>query len=461
MFKKYRKFFLLSEYLIDSSIIISCFIFLFRQSILANLSNGLALLIIIILLISYKLSSQRYKVYSFRRFKKILLQEYYILKNILLFFTIFLSIALIVLNIHNLGFENIFLKSIYYFFSLAFYFSLKNLLMQVFLYYIRYKGLNNRKVIVVGNGEEFIAWLNKMDEKNSWGYKFAGYLSGHSHYMQIAKNKTFNFLGHYDYLFEIFDKDKSIDEILLILPNNDSAIYAEMIKEAKKRKINVVLYNALIEEPVSIESLVNANSKINQVMKFLFDKIASLILLVVFSPIMVCIAIMIKLTSKGSIFFVQERVGINGKIFNFYKFRTMIQDADKQKQKLIKANEMDGPVFKMSNDPRITKIGRFLRKTSLDELPQLLNVIKGDMSLVGPRPPLPIEVASYNNWHWKRLFVKPGITCYWQTEGRNNVVSFEQWVEMDIKYIKDDRFITYLKILFKTIPAVLSCRGAK
>ncbi|MDU3724767.1 MAG: sugar transferase, partial [Clostridium celatum] len=157
----------------------------------------------------------------------------------------------------------------------------------------------------------------------------------------------------------------------------------------------------------------------------------------------------IRIDSKGPIIFKQDRVGKDGKIFSMYKFRSMIVNAEELKAKLETKNEMSGPMFKMKNDPRITKVGRFIRKTSIDELPQLINVIKGDMSLVGPRPSLPKEVEQFSPWMLERLKVKPGITCYWQVMGRNNI-AFEEWMKLDVKYVHEMNYWLDIKLIFKT-----------
>jgi exopolysaccharide biosynthesis polyprenyl glycosylphosphotransferase len=190
------------------------------------------------------------------------------------------------------------------------------------------------------------------------------------------------------------------------------------------------------------------------------DTVVSLAALIVLAPLMVTVAILIKVTSPGPVFFAQDRVGMNQRRFRIYKFRSMCIDAEEKKKELAHLNEIaDGPAFKMKNDPRITKIGRFIRKTSIDELPQLFNVLHGEMSLVGPRPPLPDEVKKYEWLFRKRLSVKPGITCVWQISGRSNI-TFERWMEMDNEYIENWSIWLDIKILFKTVPAVLLGRGA-
>ncbi len=195
---------------------------------------------------------------------------------------------------------------------------------------------------------------------------------------------------------------------------------------------------------------VDQGNKIYLFFKRAIDIFGSGFGLIVLSPLFVIIAIAIKFEdSKGSILFSQKRVGQYGKEFNMYKFRSMVSNAEELKAKLIEQNEMSGPMFKMKHDPRITKVGKFIRKTSIDELPQLINILKGEMSLVGPRPSLPKEVAKFEPWMLERLEVKPGLTCYWQVMGRNDI-DFEEWMKLDIKYVQDRNFGLDLKLIFKT-----------
>jgi len=190
-----------------------------------------------------------------------------------------------------------------------------------------------------------------------------------------------------------------------------------------------------------------------------FDLGVSLVLVVLALPLLAVIALLVKVTSRGPIFYSSVRVGRCGKHFNFLKFRTMYQDADRRLAELMAKNEKDGPIFKMKEDPRITPLGRFLRKYSLDELPQLFHVVKGDMSMVGPRPPVPREVAQYDEFARERLTIKPGMTCYWQIQGRSNL-SFEEWMALDHKYMEEMSFWTDVKILAQTPMAVLKGEGA-
>lgn len=191
-----------------------------------------------------------------------------------------------------------------------------------------------------------------------------------------------------------------------------------------------------------------------------FDIATSLLAIILLSPFLLLISLFIFIDDPhGSPIFVQKRVGRNGKIFRFYKFRSMIVNAEELLSELQDKNEKDGPVFKIKNDPRVTGIGRFLRRTSLDELPQLFNILKGDMSFVGPRPALPKEVEQYSSYHRQRLLVKPGLTCYWQASPHRDDISFDEWMSMDVKYIMDQSFILDIKLILQTFMVVFTGQG--
>ena len=189
------------------------------------------------------------------------------------------------------------------------------------------------------------------------------------------------------------------------------------------------------------------------------DIILSAGALLVLWPLLLIVAAAIMIDSPGNPIFVQERVGRGGKVFRFYKFRSMVPNAESMLDDLLKYNEMEGPAFKMKDDPRITRVGRFIRKSSIDELPQLWNILKGDMSIVGPRPPLPREVAQYDEYQLQRLYVTPGLTCYWQIQPHRNDLSFDDWMELDLKYIRERSFLVDWKIIFATFAAVLGMNG--
>ena len=195
------------------------------------------------------------------------------------------------------------------------------------------------------------------------------------------------------------------------------------------------------------------------ILKRAIDIVGSIIGIILLSPVLLIAAILIKLESKGKILFSQTRVGLNGKEFKMYKLRSMVDDAEALKKKLEDKNEMSGPMFKIKSDPRITKVGRVIRRTSIDELAQLLNVLKGEMSLVGPRPSLPSEVEKFETWMIKRLEVKPGLTCYWQVAGRNNI-AFEEWMKLDIDYVNHRNMLVDIKLILKTITILIGDRNA-
>lgn len=208
-----------------------------------------------------------------------------------------------------------------------------------------------------------------------------------------------------------------------------------------------------------IETVEVNQSKGYRIVKRFFDIVLSLIALVVLSPVFLITAIAIKMEDGEPVIFTQDRSGLNGSVFKMYKFRSMVKNAPELHKDLLAQNELDGPAFKMKDDPRITKVGTFIRKTSIDELPQLLNIIKGEMSIVGPRP-LPVyETEELDTYQRQRLCVKPGLTCYWQVNGRNDI-GFDEWMDLDMRYIREASVWTDVKLIFMTFKAVFSGEGA-
>lgn len=213
------------------------------------------------------------------------------------------------------------------------------------------------------------------------------------------------------------------------------------------------------KEDGKAETVVVNQSLVYRFIKRFFDMVLSLIALVVLSPVFLVTAVAIKIEDGSPVIFTQNRSGLNGSVFKMYKFRSMVKNALELHKELLEKNELDGPAFKIKDDPRITKVGKFIRKTSIDELPQLVNIIKGEMSIVGPRP-LPVyEQEQCNEYQNQRLLVKPGLTCYWQVSGRNQI-GFDEWIEMDLKYIKEASVWTDLKLMGMTIVAVVKMIGA-
>lgn len=215
-----------------------------------------------------------------------------------------------------------------------------------------------------------------------------------------------------------------------------------------------------IPDTDAVSDLHYERSKSYYIIKRIIDVAGALTGLILLSPVMLITAAAVKITSKGPVFFVQERVGKRGKIFRMYKFRSMVEDAENHLAELKNQNEMSGPMFKIKDDPRVTKIGKFIRKTSIDELPQLFNIIKGDMSLVGPRPNLPREVAKFNSYQKLKLLAKPGLTCYWQVMGRSSI-DFDDWMKLDIKYIEERNTWIDIKLILKTVRVLFGDDNAK
>lgn len=213
-------------------------------------------------------------------------------------------------------------------------------------------------------------------------------------------------------------------------------------------------------EVVNMQLINIANQNRYEKIKRFFDICISFAALVVLSPLLLVIAILIYLEDKGPVIYSQTRIGKDGRAFKLYKFRSMCVDADEKLKDLQKLNERDGPVFKIRDDPRVTKVGKFIRKTCIDELPQLVNIIKGDMSIVGPRPPLPNEVEQYNSYQKQRLLVVPGLTCYWQIQ-KGEETTFDEWVELDLKYIKERSILLDFRLILLTFKVILSGKGAE
>ena len=215
------------------------------------------------------------------------------------------------------------------------------------------------------------------------------------------------------------------------------------------------------ERALKKETIAKPNKSLfYKVIKRGFDITSSSLGLIILSPTLIGTAIAIKIDDPGPAIFVQDRNGTDGKVFKMYKFRSMCKDAPKMREEMEAQNELDGPAFKLTNDPRITKVGKFIRKTSIDELPQLFNILKGDMSVVGPRPLPTYETEQLNEYQRQRLLVKPGLLCFWQVRGRNDI-PFDEWMEMDFDYINTASVWTDIKVILEAIPAVLKGDGAK
>lgn len=335
---------------------------------------------------------------------------------------------------------------------------------------LRKKGYNFRSILLIGTGRRAQNFLNLLEEHAEWGLKVIGLVDEDAE--KVGEEiKGYKILGSFLDIPNIIH-NRIIDEVVFVVPRSWLARIEEIIRFIDLEGIKVSLavdifelkYAKAIQTDIDGYPLITFERTPGRlwqlIVKRVFDLICSGIALILLSPVFLFIFLAVKFTSEGPVFFTQLRCGMNGRKFNLYKFRTMVLNAEAQLEELKNQNEMDGPAFKMANDPRVTKIGKFLRKLSLDELPQFWNVFKGEMSLVGPRPPIPSEVRHYDNWQRRRLSMRPGITCLWQVGGRNKIVDFKEWANLDLEYIDNWSLWLDLKILLKTIPVVIMGSGA-
>ncbi len=349
---------------------------------------------------------------------------------------------------------------------------ISRLCLRMSLAWMRRKGRNLRNIIIIGTNPRALKFAHEFRTKPDLGYRLLGFVddqwAGLNH-SQLEGFPVISTLKKFPDFIRIF----SVDEILIALPlRSYYQQAAQIVAQCEEQGILVRMLGDIFSPKLAKSTIAevgphpvfifNTGAIGDQahLIKRIIDMMIALPSLILLSPFFVLIALCIHLTSPGPILFIQKRLGFNKRPFNLYKFRSMIQDAEAMLPSLEPLNEATGAAFKITNDPRLTRLGKFLRKTSLDELPQLFNVLKGDMSLVGPRP---IQFRDfeifYHDSHRRRFSVRPGLTCLWQVNGRSKL-TFEQWMELDLQYIDKWTLWLDLKILFKTIPAVMKGTGA-
>ncbi len=351
--------------------------------------------------------------------------------------------------------------------NLVLLFSSRIILFRIMKHF-RTKGANTRNVVVIAD-DSAESFLYKLFDNKEWGYNVKYIISDSSNIHRKFKDRTTvkpeklsirNLLAT-EIIDEVIYCKNDINQTKLrsivydceevgVIFRMQSQLFHMSATKAHLSHFGDTPFLTFMNTPSDLLAL-----KLKRVISFL----ASLAILIIWSPVILAISVIIKLTSKGPVFFKQERVGLRGRRFYMYKFRTMVQNAEELKAQLMDANEADGPAFKIKDDPRITKVGKFLRKTGLDELPQFYNILIGDMTLVGPRPPIPEEVKQYENWQLRRLSMPPGLTCTWQIKPDRNKISFEEWMKLDLQYI--DNWSNKLDIILflKTIRTVLKGSG--
>jgi len=330
-----------------------------------------------------------------------------------------------------------------------------------------------RSFLLVGEGPEVMEVARSIEAHESHGMQILGFVRTGSAPLSMLEGSSLR------RAYPVFDLSQLpellrrhvVDEVIFAISNDELERLGEsfLVCEVEGVKTRVLLtffpqviskvyLEHLGEKPLLTFATTPENEYL-LLLKRALDFVMAVILLVLLSPLMVLLALLIRLTSGAPVLYRQTRCGLSGRKFTLYKFRSMRPDADLGREELEALNEVDGPVFKISHDPRCTPVGRFMRKFSLDELPQLLNILKGDMSFVGPRPPLPEEVEKYERWQRRRLRMPPGLTCLWALEGRSRL-SFRRWMELDLDYIDHWSLALDCKILLKTVPIVLLGRGA-
>ena len=348
---------------------------------------------------------------------------------------------------------------------------IEKILLRYTLGFFRRRGYNVRNLVIVGTREKARRFLQLLRAHSDWGLNLLGFVRvtdaplGEDFQDQVI-------LGEVCDLIEIC-KSLPVDEVVFCVPKDYVVDVEEYLKKLEElgTSVSIVLdiFNisfyrkevSLFHNDIPMLTFHAKEFDAQQLLiKRLFDILGSIVGLFITMLLFPFIAVAIKLDSRGPLFFGQKRVGQSGRIFNCWKFRSMYEDAEQRKAELLKDNEVSGAMFKLSNDPRVTKVGRFLRKTSLDEFPQFWNVFVGQMSLVGTRPPTPDEVAEYDNWQHRRISITPGITGLWQVSGRSEINDFDKVVELDLSYIDNWSLWLDIKILLKTIYVVLSRKGS-
>ncbi|MBI3970310.1 MAG: undecaprenyl-phosphate glucose phosphotransferase [Chloroflexi bacterium] len=333
----------------------------------------------------------------------------------------------------------------------------------------RRRGIGLSRVLVVGAGRMGKMVMQQIAGRPGLGYVLAGFCDDVA-WRQQAVFGRFSCLGSVDNL-EAAIAEHRIDEVVIALPSSEHQRILEIVTHCERSDVefrlvpdtfDMTLGTIEIDHIAGIPLIGLRETPLNgfnQALKRTIDIVVASIALLVLAPVMLVVAVAVKLDSPGPVYFPQERVGPGGRVFRIYKVRSMYRDADQRLQELVDRNEAGGPIFKMKDDPRRTRVGRLVRRLSLDEVPQLWNVLVGDMSLVGPRPPIPHEVEKYDEWHKRRLEVTPGLTGLWQVSGRSDL-PFDEMVMLDLYYIENWSLGQDIKIILQTIPAVLSMRGA-
>lgn len=416
--------------------------------------------------IFYMILFDNYKAYSYQRFSSLLTEYNNIFKVSIVVLMSSVFISYLFIN-YRLPRTALLLPFVIIMFLLI----LEKSLLYLTANFVRQRGKNRKRIILIGTGTRANKFIETVNKNFSWGLDILGLLTG--------DNKK---IGKLIYGHKVLDsyynisrviKDFNPEEIIITISTKRFDELREVLEICENVGVPVRLnsdFFGKITKNVKVDTLYGLNiisfnfvyqKEWQLLIKRIFDIIFSFVSIIILFPLLIFICFLIFIQDGSPILYSWKIVGQNRKFIKSWKFRTMVRNADELKKDLESKNEMSGPMFKLTDDPRIIPIGRFLRKFSFDELPQLFSVLKGDLSLVGPRPPLQYEFNEFDLWHRRKLSVKPGITCLWQVSGRNNINNFDDWAKLDLEYIDNWSLLLDFKILLKTIPAVLMGKGAK
>lgn len=405
------------------------------------------------------------KAYSYQRFTSFSTEVKIVLKTVLFGVSILLGVMFL-LRVYNVPRTVVLLFAVL---NPAFLLLEKSL-----LFYsakiVRERGRNRKSILVVGTGERTKRFIDAMVKNLSWGLDVIGFLDGDEG--SVGK-EIFGkqILGTYNDISLVLHS-RSLEEVVITVETTQFDRIRGILEVCEREGVQVRIisdflggiakhFRADVVYGLPIVSIVTGpENEWTLLVKRVLDIVGASIGLILTAPLFLIVTVAVKFSSPGPVLYKTKWIGEDRKLINGYKFRTMVDNAEELKRSLLEKNEMNGPVFKMTSDPRITPVGRILRKFSLDELPQLWCVLKGDLSLVGPRPPLSTEVDKYESWHRRRLSIKPGLTCLWQISGRSSIKDFDEWARLDLEYIDNWSLGLDLKILLKTIPVVLLGKNA-
>ncbi len=437
-------------------------------------------LILLVALITQTLALNLFRAYSSMR-----LRTYWsLLRTFILSSTIIFVMIVVVLFLFKIEISRSFIAI--FCISLTIFLSIERVLVLKLLRYYRSKGFNFRNIIICGLNHQSLHLVSEINQRPELGIRIRAFANLNDDLLDSGRESiTFREAlkkQNLPYRRRIIQGiiglksalvKNAIDEIIFTDLSCSLPKVEEVMLAATEQGVRTSIAADFFSIGLTKSAISNFGSiplihfqpppgdRWELVVKRFIDIIIAGLLLILLSPLLILVAILIKLTSTGPVLFIQKRVGLNGHLFNMLKFRSMKLNAEQELAKLKEANEMSGPAFKLTNDPRVTSIGKLLRKHSLDELPQLWNVLIGEMSLVGPRPPIPNEVNTYTRNYRRRLSMRPGLTCTWQVSGRNDIKNFENWVKLDLEYIDNWSLWRDIWLVFRTIPAVLFGKGAR